>query len=407
MQAVLLAMALATSLSAMAGPLALKDLEDAVEAQNPGLRAAKLDAAKMRAQARVEGAWAEPQISLEQMPQRRRYQLQQTLPLFGQAGLRGQAAEHDADRASAQALVEGARLVYEAKVAYWQAQEATHLVRAQERTQSAWAALRKVSAQRGRFGRLDRMGQLMDAMLERELAGDEAMGLHWQAAQREASFKLERLMGGDGTEGPLSLAPVDVNALAAATWNADELWEKAQRQSPEWKEAQHHLIHAKAAQRATRRGNYPELMLEAGLEQRSDMADEGSVKVGINLPWFGSGQRGRTQVAAADVQHSQAMAEETGQMLREDCRMLASDLYTAQAELKLSLERILPAAERAMAAAQSGYSSGDIAPREAMDAVMGYWKAEEDYAHRLWHVGTTLAAIDRLMAAPVMEMSHD
>ena len=34
--------------------------------------------------------------------------------------------------------------------------------------QAALAALRKVSAQRGRFGRLDRMGQLMDAMLERE-----------------------------------------------------------------------------------------------------------------------------------------------------------------------------------------------------------------------------------------------
>jgi hypothetical protein len=58
-------------------------------------------------------------------------------------------------------------------------------------------------------------------------------------------------------------------------------------------------------------------------------------------------------------------------------------------------------------AAESGYKSGEISAREAMDAVMGYWQANEDYAHRLWHVGSTLAAIDRLMAAPEMEMSHE
>jgi outer membrane protein TolC len=184
-------LALAPSLHAAAPPLALQEVEAEVLAKHPGLQAYRHAEEGARAMARAEGAWDDPQVSYEWMQLRwpdpvlsdagrRRLELSQAIPLFGQAYSRGRAAAHGADRAGAQTRMEAARLVFEAKRAYWMAQEADQLLKAQARTQQALASLRKVSAQRGRFGRLDRMGQLMDAMLERELASDEAMGLQWR-----------------------------------------------------------------------------------------------------------------------------------------------------------------------------------------------------------------------------------
>jgi cobalt-zinc-cadmium efflux system outer membrane protein len=384
------------------------------------LQAAWRSAERSQAEARVAAAWQAPQLSYEWMqlrwPEpvlseagRRRLELSQVLPLFGQAGARGRAGDHAAKREEAMAQIERARLVYEAKSAYWSAQEAGRMLKTQVRTQAALAVLRQVSAQRGRFGRLDRMGQLMDAMLERELARDEAMGLHWQAEQRNALFRLERLMGGEGDpEKPLPpLAEAELEALLAPTWTAEELWSRAQLQSPELRETLHHVAHASAERSAARREWLPQLMLEGGLEESAGM-NEASFKAGIDLPWlwFG-GPAGRSQAAGLELRHAEAMAQDTRLMLREQSRMLASELYTAQAELRLSAEKVLPAAQRALEAAESGYRSGEIPAREAMDAVMGYWQANEDYAHRLWHVGSTLAAIDRLMAAPILESSHD
>ncbi len=421
MQALLLALALAVSAHASEPtPLHLSDVESAVWSKNPSLQAARAAADEMRAQARAEGAWEDPQLSFEWMELRwpdpvlseagrRRLELVQTLPLFGQAGARGRTAAHAADRARAQAIIEGARLVYEAKLAYWQAQEAAQMLRAQARAQEALAALRKVSAQRGRFGRLDRMGQLMDAMLERELAGDEAMGLEWQAQSRNARYELERLMAKDGEPALVSaeLAEPDTAGLLAPAWSVDELWQKAQRQDPELQEAIHHVRHAGAALDEARLEWLPQLMLEGGLEESQGM-DEATLKAGINVPWLWfSKPWGRNRAAQDELLQARAMAQDSRLMLQAQCRQLASELELSQAELRLSLERILPAAERGLQAAVSGYSSGDLNPRESMDAVMGYLKAQEDYAQRLKSVGSTLAAIDRLMAAPAMEISHE
>lgn len=421
MQALLLALAFAASVRAAGpAPIALKDIEGAIWAKNPALQAARYEADQMKAMSSAEGAWSDPQLSYEwmqlQWPDpvlgnagRRRLELVQTVPLFGQSWAMGRTASHAADRAVAQARIEGARLVYEAKVAFWQAQQANQMLKAQAQTQEALAAMRKVSAQRGRFGRLDRMGQLMDAMLERELAGDEAMGLHWQAESRAARYKLERLMGRDGeaTLTSVELVDPDPDALLAPTWSPEEIWAKAQRQNPELQEALHHVRHADAALRAARLEWLPMLMVEGGLEESMGM-QEASFKAGINVPWLWFWKNGGKNTAAKNgLMQARAMAEESRQMLREQSRMLASELSLSQAELRLSVEKILPAAERGLKAAVSGYSSGDLNPRESMDAVMGYFKAQEDYAHRLWHVGTTLAAIDRLMAAPAMEMSHE
>jgi cobalt-zinc-cadmium efflux system outer membrane protein len=421
MSALLLAAALAVSLHATdAAPLSIDAIETAIATKNPGLQAAWRSADKAKAEARAAAAWEDPELSYEWMQLRwpdpilsdagrRRLELTQVLPLFGQAGARGNAGQHAAMRAAAEAQIERARLAFEAKSAFWSAQQATRMIKTQVRTQAALASMRQVSAQRGRFGRLDRMGQLMDAMLERELARDEAMALHWQAEQRAALFRLERLMGGEGDpENPLlPLVEPELAALLAPSWTAEELWDKAQRQSPELQEAWHHVSHAQAERSAVRRDWLPQLMLEGGLEESMGM-NEASFKAGINLPWLWFwGQSGRDEAAGLELGHAQAMVQDTRLMLREQCRMLASDLYTSQAELKLSAEKVLPAAQRALEAAESGYHSGEISAREAMDAVMGYWQANEDYAHRLWHVGSTLAAIDRLMAAPAMEMSHE
>ncbi len=422
MQALLLALALAASAHAAGpAPLALKDIEGAVWAKNPGLQAARYDADKMKAMAAAEGAWSDPQVSVEWMELRwpdpvlseagrRRLELVQTVPLFGQAWAMGRTAGHAGDRATAQARMLGARLVYEAKAAYWQGQEAAQVLKAQATTQEALAAMRKVSAQRGRFGRLDRMGQLMDAMFERELANDEAMGLHWQAESRTARYKLERLMGrtGEATLVSVELAEPETEALLSATWSAEEIWARAQRQNPELQEALHHVRHADSALLAARLEWLPMLMVEGGYEETAMGMQEATFKTGINIPWLWFWKNGSKNTAAKnELMAARAMAEEARQMLREQCRMLASELDLSQAELRLSVEKVLPAAEKGLKAAVSGYSSGDIAASDASDAVMGYFKAHEDYAHRLWHVGTVLAAIDRLIAAPAMEMSHE
>jgi outer membrane protein TolC len=330
MSALLLAAALAATLRATeAAPLNLNDVEAAVWAKNPSLQAAWRSADKAKAEARAEAAWEAPQLSYEWMQLRwpdpvlseagrRRLELTQVFPLFGQAGARGWAGQHQAEREMAMAQIERARLAFEAKSAYWSAQQATRMMSTQVRTQAALAALRQVSAQRGRFGRLDRMGQLMDAMLERELARDEAMGLHWQAEQRVALFRLERLMGGEGDpEKPLPpLAEPELNALLAPTWTAEEIWSKSQRQNPELQEAQHHVLHATAERSAVRRDWLPQLMLEGGLEESAGM-NEASFKAGIDLPWLWYwGQSGRSQAAGLELQHAQAMVQDARLMLR-------------------------------------------------------------------------------------------
>lgn len=398
---------------APAPPLTLASVLAAVRAHDPSVAAGWADAAQARGQALSAYAWDAPQLGLQWMgtawpnpnlnqSQSRELSLTQSLPFPGRTWLAGRAASHSADAAQDEAGDMELEELERASAAYYDLAAADYLLGALTRTAEATRSMAALSAQRGAFGQLDRMGQFMDTMLKLTAANvDTALSDAWQ--QRvEAEARLDRLMG-DADDAPLPPTSLDVEALLAAPIpELAKFWRRVEAHNLDLAGAQARQAAARSTRAVAWSGWLPDLTLQGSVTQDDQGGRQGGAMLGLSLPWlWGWKQAG--QVAAADAAADQAsLALEAERLdLRRDARTALGELEAARAGLRIAWTRARPQAEQGLAQARQGFRSAALGPTEILMALQSYQATQQGVAQALARLGRAQAALDTLTGGPV------
>jgi cobalt-zinc-cadmium efflux system outer membrane protein len=412
------------SLPAAASTLSLDKVLALVEKNNPEISQAQADLRMAEGEATSAYAWPAPNLSVEWMevaaPElnlgaygRQRFELSQSMPFFGRTLLAGRVATHAVDRQRAMARGVLEDKLMEARQAYWNLAAANTAYQAAERTMEAFHGMAGVSSSRARFGRLDRMGQMMDSMIGAQAAQMEGMLPHWRQERLKAESRLKRLMGWEQERSLPESADETGSLLETRVPTLGQLWQAVEGANPGLEEAKHHLNHAVALKTLALSGWLPDIMLEAGWEDdRLGGNADATFKAGLSLPWLWFWkQSGAVSSAQAELEHSKTALESERLKLREDAQVQLGELTSGLEELRILCNKELPKAEQAMKQGLSGFKAGSIDANQTMQAVMGYWESSERLSQSISRVGESLAELNRLTSASsagtVKEMNHE
>jgi outer membrane protein TolC len=362
-------------------------------------------------------AWPDPQLAFEWMGMdwpdpslgqagATRIELSQSLPFPGRTLLMGLAQRRAAEAKAAEAAAMRAEAVMKAEAAWWRAQEARLALQGQDAALKALDRVAAVSARRARFGRLDRMGQVMDAMLRRDRARLNAMRQSLEQDRTEAQQALAAALGQDAGQG-LNLADADLDALVDEARDA-ALLERARTRGPALRAAQARSAAAGLELASAASAWLPDLMLMGAVETPAAMPGmrEASFRVGFNLPFVWAWAQGGRTLAARDERKAarlgldQAVADAVA-----DAENAAGRVRSGRAALKALRQEALAPAQRALDLALEAYDSGDVGAAEVMGAVMGYAETYQELAMQAGRTGMARAELRRL-AGP-QEGSHE
>lgn len=388
-------------------------------------KAPAVQAARAEADAALDGSWAafawpDPQLGFEWMQLKwpgpelgaapeTRLSLTQELPFPGRTLLEGMATRAQAQAQAARAAVMEAEALGMAEEAWWRLQESLLRLKGLDEGVEAMQKLKGVSERRARFGKLDRMGQLMDAMLAREQGRLLVMRLEARRAQRQALADLYAALGKEWADEPAAQAAlVDPEALEQGSGDA-KLAAQARKASPQLKAAEAEDLAAGRMFSSAATAWLPDLMLEGGVSKMGTgmgtVMESADVKVGLTLPLWFWGKTAKA-VAAKDMQAA------AGQRLRQTrldveakVKELEGRLRNARESVGVLRRQAVVPAQKALELGVAAFSSGDVSASEAMNAVMGYVQLNDELAMQAGQVGMARAALRRL-AGP-SEDSHE
>ena len=194
--------------AADAAKLSLDQVLRAVLDHDPVLASARADARMAGQMALAAYAWMPPQAAVSLMgmdgskpdlsqSMQRQWTLTQELPFPGRTWTQGRVASHQAEGREADADMVEQQELKAAREAFYQLAGAEVLLQGLDQASEATHEMAHLSARRGSFGQLDRMGQFMDTMLAMEDSGVDALRPMALQQRKAAEAELKRLMGAD------------------------------------------------------------------------------------------------------------------------------------------------------------------------------------------------------------------
>ncbi len=314
----------------------------------------------------------------------------QEIELAGKRGAR--AAEAEADASMAQAEYEATKrdLTRDVRRAY------VTVLLAMEKQRLAEAALRlaeeveKLTAVRIAAGKTTPLesDRIRVESLRTELARDEA-----EQELDSARQELASLWGGsDGVvaaaEGALADIPSDLPVLASLLAGIDRM--------PDIVRAKAAIRSAEARLRGEKAERLPNVEVSAGFRRFEDTGDSAFVAgLGVEIPLFNRNVNGiRSATAGVEAARQEASAVRIAWML--DLRLLHARLLNQKKRIETLGGIGLPAAERALAGAQTGYREGKFGYLEVLDAQRVYAEFRVEQAEALADFHRGMADVERL-----------
>lgn len=385
--------------------LSLGDLLAEVEAANPALRAARLDAdalATRSAQVRLP----DPTVGVTAFPyplvtalgsQRTQWRVEQTVPWPGTITLRRAVADRAAEVAGYEADVLRADLgldVTRAYVALWRVQEVAALIADFRDRLGAYAEAAAVRYEVGRGPQ----GAILKAQVERGRLEEQLLTL---AAQRRTALEtLARLTDWPGLRlDSVTLAPPALPETDSA------LVALARRARPEFQALDAAREQAEAQTALARRAFYPDVGLSAtyfDIAERdapptADGQDALAVGLMVKVPLW----RGGLRAALDEARLREALVDACRDALDAELETQIADLvYTAQqdrASLDLYRDRLIPQGEATVASLLSAYTTGQsdfLALLDAERTLFALRTGAEEATARLL---LTAAALERAL----------
>ena len=396
--------------AAEAMPLDLDAVLKAVRAQDPALTAARARAREADGMAQAEHAWMPPKLGLELMgmpwpgpdlgsSMARRWTLSQELPFPGRTWLKGSVASRRADAMRAEAEMTVQSRLAEARGAYYDLAGAQEALAGLERVDVANHEMAALSAKRGSFGQLDRMGQFMDAMLAMENSDVDSMRPMLQQQIRADKARLAVLMGLESAD-VVGDPALDLDAwLAQGLPSREALLAAVDRANPTLQGARAGVQAAEAGRSLAVSGWLPDLMLQGGVTESGAAGQESSAMLTLSLPWVWAwGPAGEARAASARLDAARADLSAERLRLREAASTAWDMAQTLTEALRITWTRSYPKAKAGLDLARSGFRTTALGPSEILMAVKDYRMTEEKLGSLIAQRGQALAMLEMLTA---------
>ncbi len=369
-------------------------LADEVLAVNPAAAAAWARAEAYDRAAAAEGLWPDPQLTVEasNLPSDEfaldrtpmsgiQLYLRQTIPLPGKNTYRRRTAEGGAAVAAADYERTRLKLVELAKHAYFELYLATALRDVVEKQRAFWMDYERVALARYAAGR-GLQADVLKAQVERTLPANELLDL----ARREtvARGRINSLLNRAPDE---ELPPLAGIPDATVPYALEELYAVALENDPGVAAAEARLASARAAKSLTKTSFVPDFTAGVGYRLRDDVpmdpvagVDFWSFAAGVSLPLFGTVKQSRTLAeknAALTAAEGNA-ADAKNNVLRE-VEEFYVNARTAEEQLVLFEEGVLPQAEAALRSTLAAYEAGRVDFATLVQSQLTLFKYEKEY----------------------------
>lgn len=372
----------------IAEPLAF--FETAAQRANPTLRTAEAEVRRLRAEAKQQGLWANPEVGYEADHIRggsyaggeQGGYVQQTIPIGGQ---------RSSARAAVQQQAEAAQLALDAQTERVRSavQQAFYAALAAQEEAKVRAQLMQVSIDAAETAhQLANVGQA-DApdVLQSEVEREEA-ALEFAASERNYRKLFATLAA---VTGNASLAPMPLDGdLAAFPQLSAGAAQQAADASPSLRVAEQQTVAEDAAVRSAKRQMLPELTLHAGLQQSNEPLESsggrvgvvGVAQAGITLPLWNRNQ-GAIEAARASADGARAEVQRTHLQLRLQAEQAQQDYATARLTTQRYHDELLPRAQRAYDLYREKYAMMAAAYPQVLVSQRTLFQLQVDYVRAL------------------------
>ncbi|NBC16586.1 MAG: TolC family protein, partial [Bacteroidetes bacterium] len=376
-----------------------------VRANNPSLRAARLDAEAQATRTRQVSALPDPMAGVTVQPfpvytargaQRSQWRVEQAIPFPGKRALQGDVAALGADVAGREAETLAEDLALEAKQSYYV------LVRIQQQAalvasfQEQLRTFEEAAATRYEVGSGTQQA-ILKAQLERNRL---ALQLSTLAEDRQAALEtLSRLAGRPLRADSVAVPPLPTPALPPP----DTLLAVALQQRPEAEALRLARERAARQQALAQKQFWPDVTLsltyidvvESDIPPNADGRDALALGAGVKLPLWRDKLRAGVEEAQVRQRQVDARTEALEQALRTRIADLTQRLTQQRARYDLLTGTLIPQAETTLEATLSAYTTGRTDFLDLLDAERTLFRLRMDrhaLAARLW---STTAALER------------
>ena len=192
----------------------------------------------------------------------------------------------------------------------------------------------------------------------------------------------------------------------------DQLTAAALKQRPDLAGTELQLKALQSQQAVATAAYWPDLNVGLGRQQRHEGGghEENSWKVrfGIEIPlWAFSRQRGERAEAKAEVAKVVAERDVVRYQVLLETEQAYLDLNTAEEQVALFQDQILPEAERAFEVAGRSYDEGKLTYLELLEAQRTWIETQIEYAQVLFKYRAATAALERAIAGPLSANSGE
>ena len=192
----------------------------------------------------------------------------------------------------------------------------------------------------------------------------------------------------------------------------DQLTAAALKQRPDLAGTELQLKALQSQQAAATAAYWPDLNVGLGRQQRHEGGghEENSwqVRFGIEIPlWAFSRQRGERAEAKAEVAKVVAERDVVRYQVLLETEQAYLDLNTAEEQVALFQDQILPEAERAFEVAGRSYDEGKLTYLELLEAQRTWIETQIEYAQVLFKYRAATAALERAIAGPLSANSGE
>ncbi len=308
----------------------------------------------------------------------------QKLPWPGKRGLRGQAAQWEADAASFDSQEVQLRLREAAQIAFFD----YYLVRRELALNDANVeALRKFRDTANAKYQASKVTQQDVLQAEVELARLDSRRIELEQNERVAVARINTLLH----RGPDRRLPPPPASLSVGTdrWTSAELQATA-AQRPELAAQAARIQAEQTALALACKEFYPDVELMGRYDQFwTDSPQRGQIGLNVNIPLDQSRRRAAVREAMFRLRKMEAEYQQALDNVRHDVETACARVEGSRKTAWLYSQRILPAARRNVESAAAGYTAGNVdflrliqAEREAIELEEKYQDAVAEYHRR-------------------------
>lgn len=390
-------------------PSSLAELLHQAERSNPGLRAAfdrwtaaleRVPQAKSLPDPKVSYAYFIESVETRVGPQRQKFGITQTIPLFGKLGLRGEITLNAANAAGAKFELARRELHYNV-TRLWNEYHLLHrTIAITEENFRLMSYLEEVALARYTAGKTPH-ASVIRAQIELGRLEDRLQTLRDQRRPLLASLNAEL-----NQPAQIPIAWPDSLAYENSSQSPEDLTKQLLATNPRLAALQFLVNKEAAAERLAGRGPIPDLTIGAEYVDTDEAAfpnvpdsgkDAAIAKATISIPlWFGKHKAAQAQ-ATARRNASERELLHLQNKLSAELERVHFELRDAGRRVELYAHTLLPKAQQSLEVTEDAFTSGDVTFLELVDAQRTLLEFELAHERALTDRATTYAHLLKLI----------